>query len=197
MLIPHRLPQLDLHRLVIPCSFYSDFHSTDASADQTLTNGRMYPSPSPSPSQPPLPTPADFRFFTLRFLVIACLKARALKSRITPLTWVLLARNVPFKRASSAPPSISSGSVGTIKGGEGVEIPAEGADRKTGTADAAAVPSSLRHEVCHRLLTERFLSDTSYADTEASPEGLGRALEALRVLLDDEDELLEVRVRII
>lgn len=53
---------------------------------------------------------------------------------------------------------------------------------------------SLRHQVCHRLLSELFLSNTSYVDAGESPEGLGRALKALQVLLDDEDDLLEVSV---
>eukprot|EP00903_Cladosiphon_okamuranus_P012982 g12115.t2 len=107
--------------------------------------------------------------------------ARALKSRMTPLSWVLLARNVPFKRSSS---SVSSSS--TSPSGSGVV-----AGVKAGESEAAKAAPSLRHQVCHRLLTELFLSDTSYVDAGESPEGLGRALKALRVLLDDEDDLLE------
>ncbi|CAM9610916.1 unnamed protein product [Pylaiella littoralis] len=116
--------------------------------------------------------------------------ARALKAQITPFTWALLAKNLPFERASSTRSS-PNGSIVTVKRGRGVESAAEAADQNAVCTATAAVPSSLRHEVCHRLLSERFLSDTSYASTGESPEGLGRALVALRVLLDDEDDLLE------
>lgn len=194
MLIPRHVfsPRSGPHRTPVPFSLpilvfrYADYHT------------------------PPVPSPVSvclhlnlhlqhlpiFCFVMVRFLDIACLtKARALKSRITPLTWALLARSVPFRLAfsSSSCSSPSSGSVATVMGGAGVESAAETADKIAAPSAAAAVPSSLRHEVCHRLLMERFLSDTSYAGTEASPEGLGRALEALRVLLDDEDCLLEVK----
>lgn len=54
-----------------------------------------------------------------------------------PLSFVLLVRNVPYKRSGS-------GSCGGCGGDEGEAV-------------------SLRHEVCHRLLVKRFLSDTSYA----------------------------------
>lgn len=134
------------------------------------------------------------RICVLRCLEIAFLeKARALKAQITPFTWALLAKNLPFERASSTRSS-PNGSIVTVKRGKGVESAAEAADQNAVCTATAAVPSSLRHEVCHRLLSERFLSDTSYASTGESPEGLGRALVALRVLLDDEDDLLEARL---
>lgn len=121
---------------------------------------------------------------TFRFLIVVAETARALKSRMTPLSWVLLARNVPFKQFSS---SVSSSP--TSPSGSGV-VAGAGA----GESEAAKAAPSLRHQVCHRLLTERFLSNTSYLDAAESPEGLGRALKALQVLLDDEDDLLEVSV---
>ena len=92
---------------------------------------------------------------------------------MTALSWALLAINVPFKRSSSLSSSSSSGS-GVV-----------------GSAAATAGPS-LRHEVCHRLLTKSFLARTSYVRTQLPPEGLGRALKALRVLLDNEEDLLKV-----
>lgn len=106
--------------------------------------------------------------------------ARALKSRMTPLTWALLARNVPFKRSSSSGSSTSPSGSGVVAGAE------------AGESEAVKADPSLRHHVCHRLLTELFLSNTSYVDSGASPEGIGRALKALQVLLDDEDDLLDV-----
>lgn len=110
--------------------------------------------------------------FSLRPLLLGK-KARGLKSRMTALSWALLAINVPFKRALSLPPPPPSGS--------GIAVPA-----------AATMGPSLRHEVCHQLLKERFLSGTSYVDTQLPAEGLGRALKALRVLVDNEDDLLKV-----
>lgn len=100
---------------------------------------------------------------------------------MTPLSWALLARSIPFKRSSSSPSSASPSGSGVVAGAG------------AGESEAVKEAPSLRHHVCHRLLTEMFLSDTSYVDSRESPEGLGRALKALQVLLDDEDDLLEVR----
>lgn len=107
---------------------------------------------------------------------------------MTPLSWALLVRSIPFKRSSS-----SSSSSSTLSSGPGVvaEVGGGGSEAAKAVAKDAAVPS-LRHEVCHHLLTKLFLSDTPYVDAEESPEGLGRALKALQVVLDDEDDLLEV-----
>lgn len=115
---------------------------------------------------------------------------------MTTFTWPLLARNVPFKRSSSSSPSHGSSGHGVVVGGgEGGNnnSTTEAADITVAAAAAtsAAVPS-LSHEVCHRLLKERFLKGTSYVDAEESPEGLGRALKALDVLLENEDDVLEV-----
>lgn len=116
---------------------------------------------------------------------------------MTPLSWALLARNIPFKRSPSSS-SVSSSSTPTPSRGSGVAAGAGVGESEAAKAAAkdvvpAAVPS-LRHQVCHRLLTELFLSDTSYVEADESPQGLGRALKALQVLLDDEDDLLEVSV---
>lgn len=108
---------------------------------------------------------------------------------MTPLSWALLVIAVPFKSASSSASSASSSGSGFGAGAGGGESEAAKAAGKD--AIPGAVPS-LRHQVCHRLLSKRFLSGTSYAATEGSPEGLGRALKALQVLLDDEDDLLTV-----
>ncbi|CAM9404711.1 unnamed protein product, partial [Hapterophycus canaliculatus] len=142
--------------------------------------------------------------------------ARALKSRMTPHSWALLARNIPNRRRSSSSPSPSgpppppppapSSVVGRqdIEGAATTAPPAPAG--APALAAAAAVFPSLSHEVCHRLLTERFLSQTSYADAEtdegvqgetsssssSSSGGLERSLRALQVLLDDEDDLLEI-----
>ncbi|CAM9439834.1 unnamed protein product [Ectocarpus sp. 6 AP-2014] len=122
--------------------------------------------------------------------------ARGLESRMTTFTWPLLARNVPFKRSSSSSPSHGSSGHGVVVGGgegENNNNATTAADITVAAAAAtsAAVVPSLSHEVCHRLLRERFLKDTSYADAEESPEGLGRALKALDVLLENEDDVLE------
>ncbi|CAM9175288.1 unnamed protein product [Ectocarpus sp. 12 AP-2014] len=123
--------------------------------------------------------------------------ARGLESRMTTFTWPLLARNVPFKRSSSSSPHGSRGEGVVVGGGEGGNNnnATEAADGVGITVAAAAANSavvpSLSHEVCHRLLKERFLKDTSYVDAEESPEGLGRALKALDVLLENEDDVLE------
>ncbi|CAN0253376.1 unnamed protein product [Ectocarpus fasciculatus] len=125
---------------------------------------------------------------------------RGLESRMTTFTWPLLARNVPFKRSSSSSSSHGSSGEGVIVGGgegEGGNSnnATDAADSVGVTVAAAAVTSavvpSLSHEVCHRLLKERFLKDTSYVDAEESSEGLGRALKALDVLLENEDDVLE------
>ncbi|CAM9542987.1 unnamed protein product [Ectocarpus sp. 4 AP-2014] len=121
--------------------------------------------------------------------------ARGLESRMTTFTWPLLARNVPFKRSSSSSsPHGSRGEGVVVGGGEGGNNnnATEAADMTVAAAAAnSAVVPSLSHEVCHRLLKERFLKDTSYVDAEESPEGLGRALKALDVLLENEDDVLE------
>ncbi|CAM9282448.1 unnamed protein product [Ascophyllum nodosum] len=78
--------------------------------------------------------------------------ARALEGLVEPLSFVLLAHNVPYQCHGSS--------------------------------------SSLRHEVCHRLLATRFISDTSYVCDDL-PRGFERALKALQVLSDNEDDLLE------
>lgn len=112
---------------------------------------------------------------------------------MTPLSWALLVRNIPFKFKSSSS-SVSTSSTSSSDSGV-VAGAGSGESEATKAADNDAIPAavpSLRYQVCHRLLTELFLSGTSYVDTEESPEGLGRALKALRVLLDDEDDLLEV-----
>eukprot|EP00752_Nemacystus_decipiens_P002132 g2033.t1 len=103
--------------------------------------------------------------------------ARALKSRMTPLSWTLFAINVPFKRSASSSSSPSGSGVGT--------------GSRAGENEAVKAAPSLRHHVCHRLLTKLFLSGTSYVGSGESQEGLGRALKAMQVLLDDEDDLLE------
>lgn len=127
--------------------------------------------------------------------------ARALKSRMTPPSWALLARNIPNKRrappsSSPAPPAPSSDVAFATT------APSAAAAGATAAPAATTVVRSLSHEVCHRLLMDRFLSQTSYADAETDKEiqgvsqsssgGLKRALRALQVLLDDEDDLLEV-----
>lgn len=122
--------------------------------------------------------------FSFRF--VSCL-VRGLESRMTTFTWPLLARNVPFKRSSSSSSNGSSGEGVIVGVGEGGNN-----NNATEAAAASAVVPSLSHEVCHRLLKERFLKDTSYVDAEESSEGLGRALKALDVLLENEDDLLEV-----
>lgn len=85
--------------------------------------------------------------------------ARKLSSRMQPLSFVLLARNIPFKRSSLGPGDDGAG---------GCAEEAGGSERcctiRNVEGEAGAVALSLRHEVCHRLLRRRFLQGTPYEE---------------------------------
>lgn len=90
-----------------------------ASAAQTLISGVLWTPTRANPFSP---------------FVRIVLAARALQSRMSPVSLVLLARNIPYARA----------------------------ENRDGLGGVDVKGLSLRHEVCHRLLERRFLKGTSY-----------------------------------
>jgi len=85
---------------------------------------------------------------------------------MTPVSFAVLGRNVPFKHSSGG------GGGGDGDGGGGDGDGDGGGDGASSDGGGGREALSLRYQVCHRLLKERFLVGTLHAgEVRRSPEG--------------------------